>query len=83
MQLDAIEHILESTPFVPLRLYKHDGKVIDIPFRHVAIPFKTGLLILIGVKSEHSRSASGKEFVALEGIERIEPKRKSGRTRCK
>lgn len=83
MQLKDIQAVLETSPFVPLTLTRDDGAKIKIPYQHVAIPMRDGLLIFQGVKSATSHSATGKEFVAFDRIERIEPANRLRKSKSK
>ncbi len=74
MLLEEVQTVLKRSPFVPLRLRKVDGKTLDIPFRHVAVPLNSGLLVMKGVKNENSREAKGYEVVGYQNIDRIEPR---------
>ena len=37
MLVTDIQEVLRRRPFSPLRVHKSDGKVVKIPFSHVAI----------------------------------------------
>ncbi len=74
-----IEAALTRRPFLPLRIHLDDGATVDVPFAHVAVPFSKTLLVMLGVKSETSRSATGKLEVAYERIARIELRTARGR----
>ena len=78
-----VEKVLAKRPFAPLRLHLDDGKTVDVPFSHVAIPFAQTLLVMEGVKSETSRVATGKIEFTYERISRIEPRRARGGRRRK
>jgi hypothetical protein len=78
-----VEAALAQRPFVPLAIHLDDGTVVDVPFAHVAIPFSRTLLVMLGVKSETSRSASGKVEFAYERIDHISRRRSRGTHRRK
>jgi hypothetical protein len=75
MTIDQVRSVLAREPFAPLRLYKTDGTVVEIPFRHVAVFVHGGLLVFKGVKNEKSHVATGYQVIGYDYIERIEPKR--------
>jgi len=75
MLRSEVEAMLAERPFLPLTIHLVDGKVVDVPFPHVAIPFAKTLLVLLGVKSETSRSASGKTDIAYERIDYVARRR--------
>ncbi len=76
MLVEEIQTVLQRRPFNPLRVHKSDGKVVKIPFSHVAIVLgRQGLLVFKGVKKEGSYSAKGYEVIPYDRIERIEEKR--------
>jgi hypothetical protein len=83
MTKSQVQKALAKQPFAPLTIHLDDGTVVDVPFVHVAIPFGKTLLVMLGVKSETSRSATGKIEFAYERIERIEPRRSRGGQRKK
>jgi hypothetical protein len=74
---------LAKRPFLPLVIRLDDGTIVDVPFAHVAIPFGKYLLVMQGVKSETSHTATGKVDIAYERIDRIEPRRSRGGQRRK
>jgi hypothetical protein len=78
MEADDVRAILNREPFVPLKLVKTDGKSLAIPFKHVLVPMKTGVIVFKGVESATSRFAKdGFEHVNYESIDRLEPRRRS------
>ena len=84
MLRSEVEAVLAERPFLPLTIHLIDGKVVEVPFAHVAIPFSRTLLVLLGVKSETSRSASGKVEFGYERIDYIgRPRVPGGRRRKK
>ncbi len=76
MQLKQIRNILTAEPFEPLQLTKRDGRSVAIPFRHVAVPVRHGLIVFKGVKSATSHSAKTFELIPFDGIVEIKPKSK-------
>ena len=78
MQKSDVEGALGRRPFLPLVIRLDDGRAIDVPFAHVAIPFAKTLLVMLGVKTETSHSATGKVEVEYARIDRIEPRRTRG-----
>ena len=73
MLIADIQEVLRRRPFSPLRVYKSDGKVVKIPFSHVAIVLGgQGLLVFKGVKKEGSHVAKSYEVIPYDRIERIE-----------
>ena len=83
MQKSEVEGALARRPFLPLVIRLDDGRTIDVPFAHVAIPFGKSLLVMLGVKTETSRSATGKVEVEYSRIDRIERRRTRGTQRRK
>jgi hypothetical protein len=84
MLRSEVEQVLAERPFVPLAIHLVDGTVVRIPFAHVAIPFARTLLVLLGVTSETSRSATGKVEFGYERIDRISrPRVRGGQPRKK
>ena len=76
MLVEDIQEVLRRRPFNPLRVHKSDGKVVKIPFSHVAIVLgRQGLLVFKGVKREGSYSAKSYEVIPYDRIERIEENR--------
>jgi hypothetical protein len=75
MLKSEVETMLAQRPFSPLAIHLVDGRVVDVPFAHVAIPFARTLLVLLGVKSETSRSAAGKVEFGYELIDFITRRR--------
>ena len=78
MQKSDVEGALARRPFLPLVIRLDDGRAIDVPFAHVAIPFANTLLVMLGVKAETSHTATGKVEVEYTRIDRIEPRRARG-----
>ena len=83
MTKTQVQKALAKQPFSPLTIHLDDGTEVDVPFAHVAIPFGKTLLVMLGVKSETSRSAAGKIEFAYARIERIEPRKSRGAPRKK
>jgi hypothetical protein len=83
MDRQEIETAMQHDPFVPLRLHLTDRRVLDVPFRHVIVFQKTGLILFKGVKKEGSRIATGYAHLSYEQIERIEFKRGQSHRRRK
>ena len=83
MRKSDVEGVLARRPFLPLVIQLDDGSAIDVPFAHVAIPFGKTLLVMLGVKSESSHSATGKVEVEYARIDRIEPRAARGTPRRK
>ena len=83
MRKSNVEDALARRPFHPLVIRLDDGRAIDVPFAHVAIPFAKTLLVMLGVKAETSHSATGKVEVEYARIDRIEPRRSRGTQRPK
>ncbi len=82
MLRSEVENVLAERPFVPLVIHLVDGTVVRVPFAHVAIPFAQTLLVLLGVTSETSRSATGKLEFGYERIDRIcRPRLRGGQQR--
>jgi hypothetical protein len=80
MNAEEVDAVLNHEPFVPLRLIKTDGQWLDIPFKHVLVPRKSGVIVFKGVESAKSRFArDGYEHVSYDKIERLEPKSSRGR----
>jgi hypothetical protein len=80
MKAEEVDAVLNREPFVPLRLVKTDGKSLDIPFKHVLVPRRSGVIVFKGVESATSRFAKdGYEHVSYESIDRLEPRRASKR----
>jgi hypothetical protein len=78
MDKDSVVKELDREPYVPLRLRLSDGRLVDVPFRHVAVPLKQHLLVFKGVKTKTSRQATGYDVLGYQLIERVEPRRASG-----
>lgn len=77
MNAEEIDALLNREPFVPLRLVKTDGKALDIPFKHVLVPRKSGVIVFKGIESATSRFArDGYEHVNYDSIARLEPRRR-------
>ena len=74
-----VERELDRRPFAPLVIRLNDGTTVDVPFAHVAIPFARTLLVMLGVKTATSRTATGKVEFGYDRIDRIEPRRVRGR----
>ena len=83
MEKSDVEGALARRPFLPLVIRLDDGRAIDVPFAHVAIPFGKTLLVMLGVTGETSHSATGKVEVEYSQIDRIEPRRTRGTQRRK
>ena len=84
MLKSEVETVLAERPFLPLAIHLVDRTVVEVPFAHVAIPLARTLLVMLGVKSETSRSAEGKVEVAYERIDFIaRPRPKRGQRRIK
>ena len=81
MRREDIESALNQYPFVPVRLRLTDERVLDVPFKHVTVFQKSGLILFHGVKNEGSRVATGYEVLPYDRIDRIEhrPGRAGGR----
>jgi hypothetical protein len=75
MLKSEVETMLAERPFLPLAIYLVDRSVVDVPFAHVAIPFGRTLLVLLGMSSERSPSATGKVEIAYERIHFIARRR--------
>lgn len=74
MDAQAVRDILSREPFVPLVIVKSDGRKLDVPFRHVLVPMKTGAILFKGIESATSHFArDGYEHVNYDAIERFEP----------
>jgi hypothetical protein len=74
MDRDAVRALIDREPFVPLRLVKTDGRVLDIPFKHVLLAMKSDAIVFKGIESATSRFAKdGYEHVSYDSIERLEP----------
>jgi hypothetical protein len=74
MRVDDVKSVLMREPFVPLKVFKTDGSVLEIPYRHVAVMQKLHLLVFKGVSSERSHYATkGFEAIGYDYIDRIEP----------
>jgi len=78
---EEVEKALGRQPFTPLTIRLDDGTAVDVPFAHVALPFARTLLVMLGVTSETSRSATGKIEFAYDRVERIEPRKARGGSR--
>ena len=83
MRRSEVEAVLDERPFLPLAIHLDDGTVVDVPFAHVAIPFSRTLLVMLGVKSETSQSASGKVEFGYDRIDHIARRRVRGGQRRK
>jgi hypothetical protein len=76
MLIQDVENVLRREPFNPLRVHKSDGKVVEIPFSHVAIVLRSqGLLVFKGVKKAGSHVAKSYEVIPYDRIDRIEERR--------
>ena len=76
MEAENVRAILDQDPFVPLRLVKADGGSLEIPFKHVLVPMKTGVIVFKGIESATSHFAKkGYEHVNYDSIVRLEPQR--------
>lgn len=75
MDRTAVLAMMDQEPFVPFRLVKTDGRVLDIAFKHVLLPMKSDAIVFKGIESETSRFAKdGYEHVSYDAIARLEPK---------
>ena len=75
MLRSEVEETLAERLFLPLAIHLVDGTVVNVPFAHVAIPFARTLLVLLGVRSETSRRATGKIEFGYERIDHIARRR--------
>jgi hypothetical protein len=78
-----IEEVLGRRPFVPLTIRLDDGRTVDVPFSHVAVPLSRTLLVMQGVKSEGSRVATGRAEFAYERVAGIETRKSRRKQRSK
>jgi hypothetical protein len=68
MSKDEIEAELGSEPFVPLRLHLSDGRKIEVPFKHVIVFLRYGIIVFKGVKKAGSHVAKGYEVIAYDKV---------------
>jgi hypothetical protein len=78
MTREEIQTELQRDPFTPFRLRLVKGKKLDVPFPHVIVFRKTGIIIFKGVKKPGSHVATGFEVIEFDQISGIERRRSRG-----